>query len=305
MNFRQIDAAPAGWQADSSRFGSVAVKDRMRSFVVLGALGLAISLSGCSKEATGQVVAVVNGEEITLQELNAELAELKVPENADKKAIRARVLQQLVDRRLLAMTAKESGLDRDSEYILQQRRANERLLVSMYAKKALDTIRVPDQAAIDKYIREHPTMFGGRTRYTLDQIQFEMPNDTAVLKAMEADKTLDAVAARLTAANIKFARGSGAMDSAGVPPEILKQITALPPGEPFVVPDQGRVVVSVITGQEPLAVNQSDARALAVQAMRAELLKKVGDDRLKEARAKAKVEYQPGYAPAAEQAAKK
>lgn len=305
MNFRQIDAAPAGWQADSSRFGSVAVKDRMRSFVVLGALGLAISLSGCSKEATGQVVAVVNGEEITLQELNAELAELKVPENADKKAIRARVLQQLVDRRLLAMTAKESGLDRDSEYILQQRRANERLLVSMYAKKALDTIRVPDQAAIDKYIREHPTMFGGRTRYTLDQIQFEMPNDTAVLKAMEADKTLDAVAARLTAANIKFARGSGAMDSAGVPPEILKQITALPPGEPFVVPDQGRVVVSVITGQEPLAVNQSDARALAVQAMRAESLKKVGDDRLKEARAKAKVEYQPGYAPAAEQAAKK
>lgn len=305
MNFRQIDAAPAGWQADSSRFGSVAVKDRMRSFVVLGALGLAISLSGCSKEATGQVVAVVNGEEITLQELNAELADLKVPENADKKAIRARVLQQLVDRRLLAMAAKESGLDRDSEYILQQRRANERLLVSMYAKKALDTIRVPDQAAIDKYVREHPTMFGSRTRYTLDQIQFEMPNDTTVLKAMEADKTLDAVAARLTAANIKFARGSGAMDSAGVPAEILKQITALPPGEPFVVPDQGRVVVSVITGQEPLAVNQSDARALAVQAMRAESLRKVGDDRLKEARAKAKVEYQPGYEPAAEQTAKK
>lgn len=39
------------------------------------------------------------------------------------------------------------------------------------------------------------------------------------------------------------------------------------------------------------------ARPVAVQAMRAENLNKIGEDRLKEAKAKAKIDYQSGYEP--------
>lgn len=273
------------------------MKKMIKGGVAAGAIAILMLAAGCSKEATGQVVAVVNGEEITLQELNAELEGLNIPASADKKIIRAQALQQMIDRRLLAQTAKEEGLDRDPAYLTQQRRVNEDLLVRMYAKKASDSIRMPDAAAIDKYIAGHPTMFGSRTRYKVDQIQFALPSDPSRLKVLEADHSLEAVGASLTKMGIKFERGGAAIDSGAVPPEMLKRILDLPPGEPFIVPAGGRVLVSVITGSEPLAVPSDQVRPLAVQAIRKESLTKLGESRLKEAKAKAKIEYQPGYEP--------
>lgn len=251
--------------------------------------------SGCGKKATGQVVAVVNGDEITLDELNAELNSVNLPPSADKKLAMRQLLQQVVDRRLLAQTAKEQGLDRDPAYVTQQRRMNEDLLVRMYAKKSADTIPVPTAAEIDKYIAEHPLVFGSRTRYKLDQIRFEMPADPSKLKALESDHSMDAIMTRLTSMGIKFQRGNSALDSGSVAPAALKQVTSLPPGEPFITPAGRQIAVSVITGTEPLAVPEVQIRPLAVQALRNETLNKIGETRLKEARAKGKIEYQSGY----------
>ena len=251
--------------------------------------------SGCGKKATGQVVAVVNGDEITLDELNAELNSVNLPASADKKLAMRQLLQQVVDRRLLAQTAKEQGLDRDPAYVTQQRRMNEDLLVRMYAKKSADTIPVPTAAEIDKYIAEHPLVFGSRTRYKLDQIRFEMPADPSKLKALEADHSMEAITARLTSMGIKFQRGNSALDSGTVAPAALKQVTSLPPGEPFITPAGRQIAVSVITGTEPLPVPEAQVRPLAVQALRNETLNKIGESRLKEARAKGKIEYQAGY----------
>lgn len=251
--------------------------------------------SGCGKKATGQVVAVVNGDEITLDELNAELSSVNLPPSADKKLAMRQLLQQVVDRRLLAQTAKEQGLDRDPAYIMQQRRANEDLLVRMYAKKSADTIPVPTAAEIDKYIAGHPMVFGSRTRYKLDQIRFEMPADPSRLKSLEADHSMDAIIASLNSMGIKFQRGGSALDSGSVAPAALKQVTSLPPGEPFITPAGRQIAVSVITGTEPLPVPDAQIRPLAVQALRNDSLNKIGESRLKEARAKGKIEYQPGY----------
>lgn len=266
---------------------------RVLAFGILPALFLA----ACGGAPTGQVVAVVNGEEISVQELNAEIEGANIPPSADKKQVRQAALQQLIDRRLLAQAAKEEGLDKDPAYITQQRRANEQLLVQMFGKRAADTIRVPDAAAIDKYIAENPTFFSQRTRYLVDQIQFPMPADPNQLKQLQDDHSLAAVTETLNALGIKYEQGRNVIDSGSVPPQVLKEILALPPGEPFVIPAGGRVLVSVITGSEPFVVPADKARPLAVQAIRNNSLNEIGQARLKEAKAKAKIEYQPGYAP--------
>ena len=46
-----------------------------------------LPLAACGPKATGQSVAVVNGEEISVAELNAELATANVPASADRKAV--------------------------------------------------------------------------------------------------------------------------------------------------------------------------------------------------------------------------
>lgn len=276
------------------------MKSRIKIAAMTGAIAALIFTAGCSKKAEGQVVAVVNGEEISLQELNAELQGVNVPEGADKKALMAGVLQRVIDRRLMAQQAKDEGIDRDPAFISQQRRLTEELLVSMSGKKAASSIKVPDQREIEKFMTSNPTMFGGRTKYKVDQIQFDRPADLSQLKALEGDHSMAAVASTLTRLNIKFQQGTSALDSGTVPPALLKQILSLPAGEPFIVPNGNKVVVSVITGSEPLAVPVEQARPLAVQAMRNEELNKIGETRLKEAKAKAKIEYQAGYEPPAD-----
>ncbi|HWJ70942.1 MAG TPA: EpsD family peptidyl-prolyl cis-trans isomerase [Sphingobium sp.] len=276
----------------------------LRSASIIALASLTLVMTACQKKAEGQVVAIVNGEEITLSELNTEIADLNVPASADKDAVRSQVLQRMVDRRLLVQAAKEAGLDRDPQYLTQQRRMQEQLLVSMYGKKTMDAIRVPDTATIDKYIAAHPTAFADRKRFKLDQLQIDTPADTTRLKELESAHSLAEVATRLTAMGIAFQRGTGTLDSAGVAPEMLQRLQALPPGEPFIVPANGKLVINAITAVEPVAVDAEQARPIAAQTIRNEELNKIGEQRLKEAKAKAKIEYQPGYEIKAEDAKK-
>ncbi|MGQ3100387.1 MAG: EpsD family peptidyl-prolyl cis-trans isomerase [Sphingopyxis solisilvae] len=264
-----------------------------------------ISLGACSSEPTGQVVAVVNGEEITQQELNAEIAELPSPPVGDKQAIRRQVLQQIIERRLMAQIAKEDGLDRDPMYVIRERRLKEELLVQMYGVKTADTVRVPDAASVKKYLEENPGKFKERTAYLVDQISFDFPSDANILKALEADKTLAEVEETLKRYRIDYAKGGNSIDSGTLPTNVLNQILALPPGEPFIIPMQGKVVVSVITGRQPVPTTEQEASPMAAQTMRAENLGKVLRTRLEEAKAKASISYQDGLAPLPKKAAAK
>ncbi len=263
------------------------------------AVACALALSACDKKPEGQIVAVVNGEEVSLSELNQEMRGANIPEGADRKLIQRGMLQRVIDRRLLAQAAKEQGIDRDPEYIAMQRLASENLLIQMYSRKAASGIKVPDAAALDKFMAENPAMFAQRTQLQLDQIVFDMPKSPEVLKQFQQDKTLAAVAATATRLGLKVESGKGGLDTATVPPAVLKQIQALPPGEPFIVPNGKKVVVSVITGSRPVAVPPEQMRPVAVEAMRNQQFGKIGEQRLKEVRQRAKIEYQPGYEPPA------
>jgi EpsD family peptidyl-prolyl cis-trans isomerase len=269
----------------------------LRSVSLVALASFSLALAGCQKKAEGQVVAIVNGEEITLSELNAEIADLNIPETADKNAVRSRVLQRMVDRRLLVQEAKEAGLDRDPAYLTQERRMQEQLLVSMYGRRAMDTIKVPDSSALDNFIATHPNAFTQRKRYKLDQLQIDMPSDPRRLRELESAHSLEEVAQRLTSMGIAYQRGTGNFDSATVAPQVLSRLEALPPGEPFIVPNGNKIIINAISGTEPVAVPTEQARQMAAQAMRNEQLNKIGEARLKEAKAKAKIEYQTGFEP--------
>lgn len=270
--------------------------------MVLVAAG-ALMLSSCEKAAEGQVAAVVNGEEITLQEINAALAQANVPEGVDKKVLQQRALQQIVDRRLLAQSAKESGIDQDPTYLIRQRQLSEALLVQMYATKAGTTLKVPDQAAINAYTQAHPFAFANRTVYGVDQIIFPAPANLEDLKALESANTLEEVGAILTEMKIQFQRKAAQMDSVQVPPAMMAQIVSLAPGEPFVIPTGSTVTANVIKAQQKVPFDADKASPVAVKAIRNEEMASIMKQRLGDAKAKAEITYQPGFEPAAEKAA--
>ena len=264
---------------------------------IAGVVCIAIFLAGCEKEPEGQVAAVVNGEEITLQEINAEIGNANTPVGADAKEMQRSALQRIVERRLLAQSAKADGLDKTLEYLIRSRQIDDALLVQLLGQRAEKSFQVPDQQAINKYIAENSSMFGGRKMYIVDRIQFAIPSDLAQLKTLESAHSMDEVGAKLNGLGIKFERGAAKMDSAQLGQQRLDRILALPKGEPFVIPENGLVTVAVITGESPVMSNKAQMGQLAMQALRRQALTKSLEDRLKQARAKGEIKYQPDFEP--------
>jgi hypothetical protein len=160
-------------------------------------------------------------------------------------------------------------------------------------------MKLPSQPEIDAFIAANPGMFQQRMILSLQQIQFDAPTEAAATQRLAGANSLDALATSLTALGIPFVRTTAKLDTASVPPAVMKQIEALPPGEPFIVPISGKMFASVITGREPANASTEENRKLAVEAIRRQSLSDNMQKQLKEAKAQAKIEYQPGYEPPA------
>jgi EpsD family peptidyl-prolyl cis-trans isomerase len=269
-----------------------------RKLTLLAGSVLVLAMAGgCQKHVGGQVVAVVNGNEITQQEFNAELGNAPPAPTADKQAVMSRVLQGLVDRKLLVQQAKADGIDRSPEYLNQIMRMQDELAVNLLAAKLSKKIAVPDKDAIAHFIAENPTMFSGRKRYALDQVVFPASVDPKTLHDLEPVHSLDAVAGVLTSHGVQFTRGKGQLDTATMPKGLADRITALPPGEPFVLQNKGQFVASAITSVNDTPTPDAQSAAIAMNALRQKSVSDAVLARLATAKSSAKIEYAQGFAP--------
>jgi EpsD family peptidyl-prolyl cis-trans isomerase len=267
-----------------------------------------LALSACGKKDAaaelekGQVIATVDGKDITIHELNAELQGVQLPSGDQRKMFEQQALQQIISRRILADLARERGLDKTPQYILQERRADDAILVQMLQRSIASTIQPPTRSEAQKYMDDNPELFAQRKVYMVDQIQFEAPSDVSKLKAYQPLKTMEDVQARLDQDHFRYKRAPGQIDSLAVPPQLLQQIQKIPAGEVFIIPVPNRpiLVANKITETKVVPFTGDQAMAFAMQQIQA---KKLNDLATKELEGKVKaardaVKYQPGYAPA-------
>jgi EpsD family peptidyl-prolyl cis-trans isomerase len=251
--------------------------------------------AACSKGVSRDTVAVVNGEDVSLAELNSELKAANVSESANRTQLERQVLSRIINRKLLAQADTERGIDETPEFVVRRQKLSDELLITLLTELEADVLPNPSPLEVEQFIASHPAMFNERAVLSVNQIQFEPPTNMAALAPLRDDRTLEEVAASLTGLNIPFERSAAKFDTATLPPELVTKIKKLAPGEPFVLPSAGRILVSTIVAREAAPVAPEQQRNIAKEAFRAQ---KAGDamrTRLGELRAKAKVEYKPGY----------
>ncbi|WP_448582789.1 hypothetical protein [Thermaurantiacus sp.] len=282
----------------------------VRTPLLASALALLLAACGDGKTGggdppSGQVVARLDGTDITLLEVNAELAGANIPPEMSRRDAEIAALQQIISRRALMQAARERKLDQSPQFKLQERRATEQLLAQAFASEIAAKISQPTREDVDKFIAENPDLFDKRKIWEVDQIRFMRPAQLEKLP-LATVKTMEGVEQVLSEAGIEFQRGPNRLDALGANPEFVRAIAKLlteKPGELFMFPqpvpggqmmlvNQVRnTIVQPFTGERARSAATELLRNLRVQ----EALRKEVESLVKAARER--VTYQEGYAP--------
>jgi EpsD family peptidyl-prolyl cis-trans isomerase len=236
------------------------------------ALVACIAVSGCGlvgdKTPKGQVVATVGGDEITVTELNRELAGVQTgPDAASRKAVEQAAVQNLITRKLLAQTAKDQKLDKTPVFALQKQQTEENMLAQAWQRKVAAAVAAPAREEAERYVAEHPSMFANRKVMVIDQIVVGK-FDPALMKEFEPMTTLEQIEAVLSRENIDYQRTTVAVDSLNAPPAFTDTLSKLPPGEIFIFPRGPAVFVNQIASSRNLPFTGSRAVDYALAGLK-------------------------------------
>lgn len=275
-----------------------------RTFLVALAAGACLVTTGCDKikqmaggKPSGQVVATVNGQEITTLELKSEMGNFSSQDPKIVKQAQQQALQTIILRKLVANQAKADKLDKTPDYTIQVKRGGEALLVQMFERKIAATVAPPTKRDAENFVLEHPDQFANRRILALDQVM-AAPTKVAPEKFKDL-KTLEDVKRLLESENVPFQEGSSDLDTLSAPPALTAAISRLPPGEVFLLPQRGVLVFNRVAGAKSapfkgdLATNYA-MRLLAQQHAQAAVRTKL--EALRKA-SESKITYSAGFKP--------
>jgi EpsD family peptidyl-prolyl cis-trans isomerase len=275
--------------------------------VVAVALSAGLGLTGCDQvkklvgggKPKGQVVATVDGKEITNLELRAELGGFGSRDPEVMKAAQQQALQRIILRRLLADKARDEKLDKSAEFNLQLKRGEETLLAQLYERKLASKIAQPSRADADAFVASHPAMFANRQVLFVDQV-IAGPNKIPP-EQFKPLNTLPEVKALLDANGVQYQENAVVLDTLSADPRLVAAVQGLKPGEVFVVPQRGSLVFNQVTATRSAPLNGTIANAYAMNVLRQQraqetVAKQVSD--LRKA-AEPKITYNAAFKPPA------
>ncbi len=216
----------------------------VRVSILASAAVALLTLAGCDKSAKtpeGQVVATVDGKDVTIHELNAEIGQ--IPNrggDAPRKLVESVALARVIERKMLADEAGKRKLDKNPQFLLAKQRTDETLLVQALQADIQQKVKPAPRETAQKYVSDNPQIFGDRKIFTLDQIQFLRPANIDQLPLKDA-KTMAEVEKILIDANLEYRRAPQQLDTLTVNPALTTEINKLSSAanaEPFMFADQ-------------------------------------------------------------------
>ncbi|TRW17956.1 hypothetical protein [Glacieibacterium frigidum] len=284
---------------------------------LVAAISLAALTAACGDKKDeapkGQVVVTVNGDDVTVHELNSELQLLRAPPTAPRKQVEQVALQRVVERKMLADVARERGLDKNPQFLLARRRLDDGLLVQALQTDIAQKVPQTTRESAQKYIAANPSLFAERKIFTIDQIRFLRPANIAQI-GLEPAKTMADVARVLSNANIRFERAPVQLDALTVNPALTKEIvriTSKNSDEVFMFADQPQgapapiMFVNHVTGTKVEPFIGEDAIKFAQQLIQRQEIQKALTTELAKFKTAAKpnIKYATNYAPPPEKPA--
>jgi len=262
---------------------------------IVGALLAALTACGGGQhdatDKAGQAVATVNGDDVTVHQLNYLLARMPgAAQAADPMAIKRQAADQLVTRQLLLERAKAQKLDRDPVVMLALEEGRQQLLAQAYLERVVAQASAPTDDEVRKYFDEHPLKYAQRKQFLMRQVGTDNTVPRADLEAYgKGDVTAESLVKWLQERGAKVRVSIATLASEQVPMQILERLQTLKPGQAIMVGSATESTVSFLVESRAAPLTLDEAREPIRQALLAERRKVLAEQEIKSLRDQAKI----------------
>ena len=216
-------------------------------------------LSGCGGGATpkGQVVAVVNGQEVTFQDLSAQ-ARMDGANQPNSKVL----LQKVIGRMLLAQEAHQKGLDRYPGFPSDMTALKQNFLAQKEVRASVKPTPTPSGSQIAAFMSAHPALFARRAKVQLTEITI---HDGIDRKSLQGPESMDQLERKLTSLNVAFDRRQQQVDTAEIPAALAARVLDSADGTLTFIDGPRETLAFTVTGRTPVSLPPDAEQALAVR----------------------------------------
>ena len=283
------------------------MKPKRASFIALTIL--AVLVSGCEKPATAvknETVATAGGDKIGEAELNLALSGLGELSEAQTAEAKTRLLQALIDKRLVAQAAKRAGLDKEPAVAAAMAQASRQVLVEAYAERSFKDVAKPAETEIADYYNQHPELFSQRRIYRIQELDLKLdPSRLSEVEAMlKGSHSMGDFVNWVKEQGIEGKTAVAVKPAEQIPAPLLDRLSQMKDGQVTILPGRpGHVLVQQLQESQLQPASLEQAHNAIERALMAEKRKGLMEADLKKLRQAAKIEYASGYAPAVEEKA--
>lgn len=267
-------------------------------------LAAALVLSGCGDKQVRNnpsVAAKVNGDEISVLQLNALLQQQRGlrPEQTDAAA--RQLLERLIDQQLALQKAEDLRLDRDPRVQLQLEAARRETLARAYADRLAEQLPPLSAAEVQAYYQAKPALFAQRKVYQVLELQVDARPEQwpALREQYAAAGDAGRFAELVRAEGLRVASTPVRRAAEQWPAPVLDRLATLSPGQSMVAQSALGFQVLQLQATEPQPLTPQQAQPLIEQLLGAERKRQRVEQELRALRASARLQYLGRFSPPA------
>jgi EpsD family peptidyl-prolyl cis-trans isomerase len=257
-------------------------------------------LSGCDNKASvdnhTQVIAKVNGDEITVHQVNAELQRIQMPVS-NPKALSRKVLESLIDRQLLVQEAIKLNLDHTPEVVELVAAARAQIYAQAYLVRKVSSIPPAKEDEVRKFMLEHPEVFSARKVLSTTDVVFnndpsKIDYDTLQTKV----SNLEELKSLLVSYQIHFDMLQEQIPSESMPKQALSMLNQIKVGDLlFMHDDNNKVIVRSVNSIIDAPLENGQSMVMAAKIVNERKRQQFINDELSRLKKLAKIDRADGF----------
>jgi EpsD family peptidyl-prolyl cis-trans isomerase len=265
---------------------------------------LALAAESVAAPDVEGVAATVNGENVSIQEVDSFIAGREDAKNPANKVSRDEALARIIDQRVLTQQA----IAEDPEAVVGMNAAERSTRGQAYLNFVMARAAKPKPQEIDAFYSEHPELFAARRVYRFKEIAIEAPAQfhdalKAELDRLDQQPDKDAIMPELEGwlrdQGLRFRSNVARQGAEQLPMQLLPQVHTMKDGDLLLIPRVGTFVVSLLETSHTEPWDEQKATPLIEQYLLNLRRQQLAADEVKRLRDAATIRYFAPFAPLA------